>query len=108
MTDRKSQELYEKLQKIINDLRKEVKYIIIIGHLGKGGNALEENTSEGVLKNFEGVVAFIDGHSHFVYSTGTLDKNNKNVTLAQTGTKLANIWVLTIHEDGTITQENID
>ena len=108
LTENKSQELYDKLQEIINNLRKEVDYVIIIGHLGIGGDALEENTSAGVLKNLEGVDAFIDGHSHLVYSTGTPDKNNKNVTLAQTGTKLANIGVLTIHENGTLSHENID
>ena len=36
------------------------------------------------------------------------DKDSKNVKLAQTGTKLANIGVLTIHEDGTISHENVD
>ena len=52
LTDRDSQELYEKLQEIINNLRnnEKVDYVIIIGHLGIGGDALEENTSAGVLK----------------------------------------------------------
>ena len=52
--------------------------------------------------------AFIDGHSHKVYSKYSPDKNSNNVTLAQTGTKLSNIGVLIIHEDGTISHENVN
>ena len=79
-----------------------------MGHLGIQGDALEENTSAGVIKNIKGATAFIDGHSHKVYSLDSPDKDSKNVKLAQAGTKLANIGVLTIHEDGTISHENVD
>ena len=37
-----------------------------------------------------------------------MNKNNNNVILVQTGTKLTNIGVLTIHENGTLSHENID
>ena len=108
LTENKSQELYDRIQKTIDQLREEgVDYIIILGHLGIGGDALEENTSAGVVKNLKGVDAFIDGHSHLVYSQTTPDIESKNVILAQTGTKLANIGVLTIHKNGTLTHENI-
>ena len=49
------------------------------------GDALEENTSAGVIKNIHNVNAFIDGHSHKVYSQFSPDKNSKNIVLAQTG-----------------------
>ena len=35
-----------------------------MGHLGIYGDALEENTSAGVIKNIRGATAFLDGHSH--------------------------------------------
>ena len=110
LTANKSQELYDKLQKTIDELRNDEKvdYVIIIGHLGIGGDALEENTSAGVLKNLKGVNAFIDGHSHLVYSQETPDKNGAKVKLAQTGTKLANIGVLIIHKNGTLSHKNIN
>ena len=110
LTENKSQELYDRIQKEIDRLKNEEKvdYIILLGHLGIYGDALEENTSAGVIKNIKDVVAFIDGHSHKVYSMDSPDKDSKNVKLAQTGTKLANIGVLTIHEDGTISHENVD
>ena len=110
LTENKNQELYTRIQEEINRLKNEekVNYIIILGHLGILGDSSEENTSAGVIKNIEGVNALIDGHSHKVYSQNTPDKNSQNVLLAQTGTKLANIGILIIHENGTITHENID
>ena len=110
LTDNKSQELYDRIQKEIDRLKNEekVNYIIILGHLGILGDALEEYTSAGVIKNIQYVDAFIDGHSHKVYSQYSPDKNSKNVVVAQTGTKLANIGVLIIKEDGTISQENLN
>ena len=109
LTERNSQELYERVQKHIDELKGQgVDYIIILAHLGKGGTSLEEHTSIGLLKNLKNVNALIDGHTHLVYSETTLDKDGKQVILAQTGTKLANIGVLTIHENGTFHHENID
>ena len=110
LTENNSKELYERVQEHINKVKNDEKvdYVIIVAHLGIGGDALEENTSEGLLKNLEGVDALIDGHTHLVYSQTTKDKNGKDVILAQTGTKLANIGVLIIHENGTLTHENIN
>ena len=110
LTENKNQELYNRIQEEINRLKNEenVDYIIILGHLGILGDSSEENTSAEVLKNIEGVDAFIDGHSHKVYSQTTPDKNSNNVILAQTGTKLNNIGILIIHENGSISHENID
>ena len=110
LTENKSQALYDKIQKDIDELKnkEKVDYIIILGHLGILGDALEENTSAGIVKNIQGVDALIDGHSHKVYSQYTPDKNSKNVVLAQTGTKLANIGVLIIHENGTLSQQNLN
>ena len=110
LTENKSQELYDRIQSEIDRLKNEEKvdYIIILGHLGILGDALEENTSAGVIKNIDKVNAFIDGHSHKVYSLYSPDKNSKNVVLAQTGTKLANIGVLIIHTDDTISHENVN
>ena len=110
LTDNNSKELYQRIQELINELKnkEKVDYIIILGHLGIYGDALEENTSASLLKNLEKVDAFLDGHSHVVYSQTSPDKNEKNVILAQTGTKLANMGVLIIHKNGGLTHENIN
>ena len=110
LTENHSQELYDRIQEHIDKLKNDEKvdYIIILGHLGIGGDALEENTSAGVIKNLKNVNAFIDGHSHLLYSMTTPDKDGKPVILAQTGTKLANIGILTIHKNGTLSHKNIN
>ena len=109
LTENHNQELYERVQHHIDELQEQkVDYIIILAHMGKGGDSLEEDTSIELLKNLKNVNALIDGHTHLIYSEKTPDKNNNNVILVQTGTKLTNIGVLTIHENGTLSHENID
>ena len=109
LTDNNSKDLYDRVQKHIDELKaQDVDYIIVLAHLGKGGTSLEEHTSIGLLKNLKNVNALIDGHTHLVYSETTNDKDGKPVILAQTGTKLDNIGVLTIHENGTFSHKNIN
>jgi len=45
------------------------------------------------------VDAILDSHTHKVYSETSKDKDGTNIPFAQTGTKLANIGVLTIKAD---------
>ncbi len=60
-------------------------------------------TSREVIANTTGLNAFIDGHSHStVASEAVKDKDGKEVTLSQTGTKLAAIGELIITADGKI------
>ena len=109
LTENHSQELYDRVQQHIDELKKQnCDYIIILGHLGMYGDALEENSSAGLLKNIKSINTFVDGHSHKVYSMASPDEDGKNVVLVQTGTKLSNIGVLTIHENGTLSHFNLD
>ena len=108
LTENHSQELYDRVQQHIDELKKQnCDLIIILGHLGMYGDALEENTSAGLLKNLKSINTLVDGHSHKVYSMTSPDEDGKNVVLVQTGTKLANIGVLTIHENGTLSHFNL-
>ena len=82
------------MQNHINYLRETVgvDYVILLAHLGIGGDALEENTSAGLLKKVHGVDALIDGHSHLVYSQNTPDINGKLVFMkANINNELDNI-----------------
>ena len=98
-------ELYSSIQEEIDKLKKEgVDYVILSTHIGKD---LEEYTSNDILSHLNGVDAVLDGHTHKVYNTTTKDKDNKDIHITQTGTKLANIGQLIIKEDGTILSENI-
>ena len=99
------EELYTTIQGEIDKLRNEgANYVILLTHVGMN---VEEYTSNDILSNLNGVDAVLDGHTHKVYNTTSKDKENKDIHIAQTGTKLANIGQLIIKEDGTILSENI-
>ena len=99
------EELYTTIQGEIDKLRSEgANYVILLTHVGMN---VEEYTSNDILSNLNGVDAVLDGHTHKVYNTISKDKENKDIHIAQTGTKLANIGQLIIKEDGTILSENI-
>ena len=86
-------------------------YVICLGHLGiDDETAATANRSIDLLEKVTGIDVFIDGHSH-----STLDKiaaaTNENRTVGETvvtstGTKLANVGVVTI-KDETITTDCI-
>ena len=108
LTGNNGQELYTTIQKYIDEVKSQgADYVIILAHMGNGGDAQYEFTSDGLLANLEGVDAMLDGHTHLVYSQTSKDKNGKNIPLAQTGTKPNNIGVLKIATNGVITSELI-
>lgn len=88
--------LYKTVQKYVDKARKEgADYVVALGHLGDTG-AAEQWSSKAVIQNTYGIDIFIDGHSHEVYSKILKNKKDKNVLLAQTGTKLLNLGKITI------------
>ena len=98
-------ELYSSIQEEVDKLKKEgVDYVILLTHVGKD---VEQYTSNDILSHLNGVDAVFDGHTHKVYNITSKDKDNKDIHITQTGTKLANIGQLIIKEDGTILSENI-
>jgi len=106
LTDNNSQELYDKLQEIINRVKQEERadYVILLTHIGMD---VEQYTSNELLSNLENVDAVLDGHTHIVYNTSTKDKNSNDIHITQTGTKLQSIGKLVIKNDGTISSEII-
>ena len=109
LTEGYGTELYSEVQKNINKVRQEgANYVILLAHLGKDIEGIYGYSSLGLMEHLENVDAILDGHSHQVYSITTPDKNKKNIILAQTGTKLNYLGVLTIHTNGTLTHELLD
>ena len=109
LTENHSKELIDRVQTKIDEVKaQEVDYVIILAHLGVGGDVEEENTTTLLLRNLKNASALIDGHTHLTYARTISDKTGKAIPFAQTGTKLNYIGVTTIHSDGKITQENID
>ena len=110
LNEKQGQELYDTIQYYIDELKlhKGVKYVIIVAHMGYGGDALEYLTSKALLANIEGVDAIIDGHTHLEYNKTYPDKNGKQIHIIQTGTKLKKVGKITIKTDGKIISELID
>lgn len=78
---------------------------ILLGHLGEEGIANGWSAQE-VVANTDNIDAVIDGHSHSVTEKPVVkNKDGKDVTITQTGTKLNNIGKMTISDDNTITTE---
>lgn len=113
--DPSGSELYASVQAAVDAARADgADYVIAIGHLGNEG-ITPVWTSTSVIANTTGIDAFIDGHSHETYveevevgssasegSASVVTARNArggSVLLAQTGTKLANVGLLTIDPD---------
>lgn len=100
-------ELYERVQSAVDSAKAEgADYIIGLSHLGTE-DVYEQWSVQTLIENTTGFDAVLDGHSHSVVESLTVnDKNSNPVTVASTGTKFANLGMLTISDD-TITTELI-
>ena len=106
------EDMYAVAQAQVDELTQaECDYIICLGHLGiDDETAATANRSIDLLEKVTGIDVFIDGHSHSTLDK-IVEKTNENRTVGgtvvtSTGTKLANIGVVTI-KDETITTENV-
>lgn len=73
-------------------------YVFAIGHMG---NYVYDDrwSSTAVIEHVSGLTGFIDGHSHSQIIAEDWDKNNNDVWLTSTGTKLQTIGQITITPD---------
>jgi 2',3'-cyclic-nucleotide 2'-phosphodiesterase (5'-nucleotidase family) len=105
-------ELHRKIQEYVNELKDpekgNVTHVIIVCHLGYGGDASYQYTSLGLLSNLSGVDAIIDGHTHLTYNFNGTDRDGKNVSISQAGTKIESLGKITIKKDGRIISEMMD
>lgn len=99
-------ELYDAVQKAIDEAGAEADYVIALGHCGVDYGSTPYRSTD-IIANVSGLTAFIDGHSHTVM-TGDMvaDKDGNEVLLTQTGSYLSNIGKMTI-ADGKVTTELI-
>lgn len=98
-------ELYDTVQKAIDDAAQEADYVIGLGHLGDDP-ASDPWNSEDVIAHTSGLDAFIDGHSHSELAAKEVrDKNGNTVVLTQTGSYLETLGKMTIAADGAITAQ---
>ncbi len=79
-------------------------YIVCLGHLGIDDES-KGNRSIDLMDAVEGIDLFIDGHSHSTLEEVKEAAGDKPIT--STGTKLANIGVVTISAEGEISMESV-
>ncbi len=103
-------DLYNSIQDAVDEIRNDVDYLIVIGHLGVGYD--QENAgirSIDVINNTTGIDAFIDGHSHTTVEMEIVKtKDNKNCVLTQTGCYLKAFGEMSINENGEITTKLVE
>lgn len=99
------QDLYDAVQKAVDEAAKEADVVIAVGHLGMEG-ATTEWRSDVVIANTTGIDAFIDAHSHeTIPSMLVQNKDGVEIPLTSSGTKLKNIGKVTISADGSVKTE---
>lgn len=105
----KGQDLYDKVQETVDAVRAEgADYVIALAHLGIDSQSSPWMSTE-VITNTTGIDAMLDGHSHSVISGEAVkNKDGNEVILTSTGTKLANVGVFTITEDGNMSSMLLD
>lgn len=96
------QELYDSVQKAIDEASSEADYVIALGHCGVDPSS-EPYRSTDIIANVSGLTAFIDGHSHTTMEGNIIkDKEGRDVMLTQTGSFFNAIGKMRIDIDGTV------
>jgi len=100
--------VYNAVQKAVDDARAEgAQYVIVMGHLGNEDECTPWKYSD-VIANTTGIDAWLDGHSHDTDQVVMQNKDGQDVVRSACGTKLANIGVLTIGKDGSVSSKLYD
>ena len=104
VTFQAGKDMFDCAQKQVDALKAdECDVIVCLGHLGID-NESEGNRSIDLLKEVKGIDVFIDGHSHSTMEEVAEANGGSNkagdTLITSTGTKLANVGVVTITKDG--------
>ena len=98
-------ELYDSVQKTIDEVKPQADYVIALGHLGVEISSVPY-TSRELIQHTHGLDAFIDGHSHtLIEHEYVKDSKGKDVLLTQNGAYFKSVGAMTIAKDGTISTE---
>ena len=98
-------ELYDSVQKTIDEVKPQADYVIALGHLGVEISSVPY-TSRELIQHTHGLDAFIDGHSHtLIEHEYVKDSKGKDVLLTQNGAYFKSVGAMTIAKDGTISAE---
>ena len=103
--DEDGTKLYAQVQKTVDQARAEgAEYVVLVAHLGTTG-AVPVWSSGALAAHTSGINVIIDGHSHEQYTRIDKNKDGEDVLVEQTGTKLASVGKIVIHDDGSVSGE---
>ncbi len=108
MRENDGKPLCDTIQKYVDEVRsKGVDYVILLAHLGNSDEDTPYRSSD-IVAGTNGIDVVLDAHSHTVFTCYFVEnKDGDSVICAQTGTKLQNLGLLVISENGIITVSNI-
>ncbi len=97
------EDLYDCVQRNVDACRSSgADYVVLLTHLGDEEDSYTYSATE-LLQNTNGVDACLDGHAHNEIPCRVVqNEKGNNVSLASTGTGLANIGQLVITKDGSV------
>lgn len=100
------QTLYDCVQGYVDECEEQgADYVVVLSHLGDEEES-SPYTSIELIQATNGIDVVLDGHAHHVIPGQIIENNREEeVLLSSTGTKLANIGKMIIHENGKITTE---
>lgn len=101
---------YETVQKTVNECQENgADYVVVLSHLGVDVEADTPFTSVELVQNTTGIDVVLDAHSHTEASCWVRqNKDNEDVLISSTGTKLAKIGKLVLSQSGTASVGYID
>ena len=103
--DETGEALYQAVQDAVDGARGEgAEYVVVMAHLGNEAE-VSPWTYADVISHTSGIDTWLDGHSHDAEQVVMKNKDGQPVYRSACGTKNANIGVLTISVDGTISTE---
>ena len=94
LTENDGNELYNKVQQYIDELKQQgINYIIILDHFGNEGTESTKYTSSILLSHISGVNAMLDGHTHKEYNFFILELFLKFIIIIPAKIKMEKIFI---------------
>jgi len=102
------EQFYNTIQEVIDEVKNYgAHYVVVLAHMGDTEDC-EPYTSINLAKNTSGIDVIVDAHSHSAFTNNCVaDKENHQVLISSTGTKLASIGQIVITSQGIITTTTI-
>lgn len=94
------------MQDIINSVRNDVDYVVIISHLGSNDNQIL--SSHDLITYTNGIDLLLDGHAHNVINDTVANNQGEQIPFLSVGSDFERVGQVRISKDGSITTDYIE